>query len=226
MKFDALIIGSGPGGAVAALILARAGWSVAVVEKSRFPRQKVCGEFVSATNLPLLRQLGVADTFNELAGPEVSHVAVYAGETVLASAMPQPLSSAGPSAAAWGRALGRDQLDTLLLTRAAMAGATVYQPWSAIELRRAEDGFYCQIAARELPETQELHAPIVIAAHGSWESGPLPTQVAKMPLLPGDLFGFKARFRESPLPNGTMPLLVFPGGYGGMVHTDGGRVSL
>ena len=224
MKFDALIVGGGPGGAVAAL--ARAGWSVALVERSRFPRQKVCGEFVSATNLPLLRQLGVADTFSELAGPEVSHVGLYAGETVLISAMPQPQSLPGADAAAWGRALGRDQLDTLLLMRAAAAGATVYQPWSATELGRNEDGFYCRIAARELQETQELQAPVMIAAHGSWESGPLPTQVEKMPLRPGDLFGFKARFRESHLPRGTMPLLVFPGGYGGMVHTDGGRVSL
>src|SRR5262245_14089568 len=51
---DALIVGAGPAGSAAALLLARAGWSVALIEKAEFPRRKVCGEFISATSLPLL----------------------------------------------------------------------------------------------------------------------------------------------------------------------------
>jgi flavin-dependent dehydrogenase len=43
---------------------------------------------------------------------------------------------------------------------------------------------------------------------------------------PSDLFAFKAHFRGAALAAGVMPLLAFRGGYGGMVHTDGGRVSL
>jgi flavin-dependent dehydrogenase len=41
-----------------------------------------------------------------------------------------------------------------------------------------------------------------------------------------DLFAFKAHFKASRLPPGLMPLLAFPGGYGGLVHEDGGRTSL
>jgi flavin-dependent dehydrogenase len=67
---------------------------------------------------------------------------------------------------------------------------------------------------------------VVVSAHGSWEVGRLPTQGPRLPPQPGDLFGFKAHFRDSDLPPGLMPLLVFPGGYGGMVHCDAGRVSL
>jgi flavin-dependent dehydrogenase len=222
MKFDAIVIGGGPGGAVAALVLAKAGWSVAVVEKSRFPRQKVCGEFLSATNLELLRQLGAAEDFSQMAGPKITSISLFAGETILTSPMPRLQTGAKTC----GRALGRDYLDTILLQHAADAGATIFQPWSATELVRDESGFSCRITARETQQEKELQSSVVIAAHGSWENGNLPTQLAKSSPKPGDLFGFKARFHDSRLPGGTMPLLVFPGGYGGMVHTDGGRVSL
>ena len=58
----------------------------------------------------------------------------------------------------------------------------------------------------------------------------MPTQPRHLPrgqeARPGDLLGFKAHFLGSRLPTGLMPLLAFPGGYGGMVHCDSGRVSL
>ena len=43
---DAVIVGAGPAGSAAAFLLARAGWSVALIEKEVFPRRKVCGECV------------------------------------------------------------------------------------------------------------------------------------------------------------------------------------
>ena len=67
---------------------------------------------------------------------------------------------------------------------------------------------------------------LVIAAHGSWERGPMPTQALHQVLRAGDLLGFKAHFKNVGMATDVMPLLIFPGGYGGMVHTDGGRVSL
>ena len=75
MRFDACVIGSGPAGATAALVLARAGWSVALVEKAVFPRRKVCGEFISAATLTVLEACGVAKDFLALAGPPVRRVA-------------------------------------------------------------------------------------------------------------------------------------------------------
>ena len=65
-----------------------------------------------------------------------------------------------------------------------------------------------------------------MAAHGSWDAGTLPTQPPRLPPAPSDLLGFKAHFQGCTLPADLMPLLAFPGGYGGMVHEDGGRVSL
>ena len=223
--FDAVIIGGGPGGATSAILLAKAGWSVAVVEMASFPRGKVCGEFISATNLPLLKELGVADVFLEHAGPDVRQVGLFAADHKVVSEMPRSPNGDGIGNG-WGRALGRDQLDTLLLWRASAAGAQIWQPWSAVELVEKGDGTICRIVSRESGESAELEARIVIAAHGSWAPGPLPSQAARPAARPSNLFGFKARFLESRLPPGLMPLLAFPGGYGGMVHSDGGRVSL
>jgi flavin-dependent dehydrogenase len=70
----------------------------------------------------------------------------------------------------------------------------------------------------------ELQARILIAAHGSSEKGPLFAQ--RLPRRAGDLFGFKAHFQGGDLSADLMPLLLFAGGYGGMVTADRGRISL
>ena len=73
-------------------------------------------------------------------------------------------------------------------------------------------------------EDVTLEAPVVIAACGSWNrTGPFALDA---PPHDGDLLAFKAHFTNSKLPAGLMPLLAFPGGYGGMVHQDNGRISL
>ena len=224
-RFDAVIIGGGPAGATAAALLAKAGWSVAIIEKAAFPRGKVCGEFLSATNFPLLDQLGLCQSFFSIAGPPVRRVGFFSGDHAITAEMPRDYGNGDSNGC--GRALGRDRLDTLLLQRAACAGAAVLQPWSAVRLSKQTDGTYvCEARCRQSGKTLTLGSRIVIAAHGSWEAGSLPTQPVRPSARPSDLFGFKAHFVGSRLPSDLMPLLAFPGGYGGMVHSDEGRVSL
>jgi flavin-dependent dehydrogenase len=214
---DALIIGGGPAGSTAARLLSRAGWSVVMVEKTPFPRRKVCGEFISATSLPLLSERAVEDAFLKRAGPEVRRVGLFAGKTVLTSVMP----TAGK--ADWGRALGREHLDVMLVDAALAAGADLWQPWKAIALEKTREGYLCRIAKDG--DTEELSSRIVIMAKGSWEKSRLIDEDFRAP-AGSDLLAFKAHFIDSRLPDDLMPLIVFPGGYGGMVHTDDGRVSL
>jgi flavin-dependent dehydrogenase len=72
----------------------------------------------------------------------------------------------------------------------------------------------------------QLAAAVTIAGHGSWEIGDLPTQRKPREARSSDWLAFKAHFRDAKLPAGLMPLLCFAGGYGGIVHVGGGRVSL
>jgi flavin-dependent dehydrogenase len=220
--YDAIIVGGGPSGATSAVLLAKAGWRVAVVEKATFPRRKVCGEFISETTWPLLRQLGVAGPLLRIAGPRVRRVGVYAHKAMVTAALESTVGRAQNG----GRAVGREHLDTLLLQRAAAAGATICQPFALAQFVDNDGHYECGIVDKGARHSRVLRSQLVIAAHGSWESGPLPTQDLRRPAQPGDLFGFKARFIGSALPWDLMPLLAFPGGYGGMVQTDGGRVSL
>ena len=111
--FDAVVVGAGPGGSAAARLLAQAGWKIALVEKSTFPRRKVCGEFISATSLPVLEACGIAGEFLAAAGPPVTRVGLYAGATMLSSRQEHM----------WGQALGREHLDRLLRDAAVRAGA-------------------------------------------------------------------------------------------------------
>ncbi len=57
--FDVAVVGSGPAGAVSALVLARAGARVALVDKAAFPRHKACGDVVGPRGLGVLRDLGL-----------------------------------------------------------------------------------------------------------------------------------------------------------------------
>jgi flavin-dependent dehydrogenase len=210
MLHDAAVIGAGPAGSAAARLLAEAAWSVALVEKAEFPRRKVCGEFISATTMPVLEACGVAARFMAAAGPPVNRVGVYAGDAMLCARPEQVL----------GRALGREHLDVMLRDAAVAAGARLIQPAEVMAVRRHDGGFIC-----ELDDRREVAARFLVVACGSWNSKGVYALPSSQP-RPSDLFAFKAHFTKSRLPPGLMPLLAFPGGYGGMVQTDGGRMSL
>src|SRR5687768_7083642 len=131
MKVDVFIAGGGPAGATAALLLARAGHSVVVVERARFPRRKVCGEFIAAAGVEFLRALGLGAELDAAAGPEVRNIALWSGDQVFEARMP-----AWHASAPYPRALARETLDVLLLEHARRHGAHVIpQPDPAIEAR-------------------------------------------------------------------------------------------
>ncbi len=56
---DVLIVGAGPAGVVAAVVLARAGARVRLIDRSRFPRHKLCGDTVNPGTLAMLGRLGL-----------------------------------------------------------------------------------------------------------------------------------------------------------------------
>ena len=59
-RWDAVVVGAGPGGSIAALVLARAGARVALVDKAAFPRDKACGDLIGPRGVRVLEELGVS----------------------------------------------------------------------------------------------------------------------------------------------------------------------
>jgi flavin-dependent dehydrogenase len=237
---DALVIGGGPAGSASAIFLARAGWQVLLVEQSIYPRQKVCGECLSAGGLSVIDQLGIGEAFRSLAGPELSRLGWLDRRAVLQAEFPPCVGGAYP----YGRAIGRDRLDQLLIERARELGVEVAQPAKVRRLRGGPGEFEADLEwhtrapldpmrAGERRETRL--ARTVIDAHGSWEPSPLglagalqsaPGEPRPPPKRSSDLFAFKASFVHSALAPGLLPVISLDGGYGGAVVAEGGRTTL
>jgi 2-polyprenyl-6-methoxyphenol hydroxylase-like FAD-dependent oxidoreductase len=229
---DALVIGAGPAGASTAILLKLAGWGVILVEKIAYPRQKVCGECLSAASLALLDQLGVGAAVQGKAGPELHQVGWMSGASTLIASLP-PCTD-GPYR--YGRALGRDQLDAILVNRASELGVILMQPGKVRSVRGELGNFECDIqlstpqcaAAGGSPQSVIRRVRIVVDAHGSWETGPEDgiRLRSRMPRHGSDLFGFKASFVNAIVPPGLLPVLSFRGGYGGLVMAEDRRLTL
>jgi menaquinone-9 beta-reductase len=232
---DALIIGAGPAGSSAAIRLATAGWQVTLVEQNRYPRHKVCGECIAAGSWALLDELGVGAQLQQLAGPHLRQVGWMSGGRIFRA--PMPVCTDGPYR--YGRALGRDYLDTALLDRARLLGVTVLQPARLLGVSGAPGRFECRYEFRSHddggatnPRSEgTLRAAIVIDAHGSWERelrgsacehGP----TRRVRRSDSDLLAFKASFHDATLRSGVLPVIALNGGYGGMVVADHGRTTL
>lgn len=111
---DVLIAGAGPAGAIAAIVLARAGARVLLVDRAKFPRDKLCGDTLNPGVLAILRRLGL-DTRVEQRGLRLDGM-IVTGEG--------GIRVQGDYGDGWfGRAIVRRELDAYLVSSAIEAGA-------------------------------------------------------------------------------------------------------
>ena len=115
--YDALVVGAGPAGSVAALVLARGGARVALLDKARFPRDKACGDLVGPRGVQTLADLGIT-----IEGPRVGDMEVVgpSGRRVLLRATPG-LTYPGHAVVA-----RRNRMDAQLQELAVAAGAVPF----------------------------------------------------------------------------------------------------
>ncbi len=152
--FDVVVIGGGPAGSVSALYARRAGLSVCVLEKAQFPRETLCGEFLSHEVVDVLDNLGLRSDFLALEPNPIRHVVLSFGSRTPLRA---PLGFT-----AYG--LTRSRFDAFLLFAAQRAGATVAQPCEVSRVTGVPGAYSVACTSPRGPMT--LRALRIVAAHG------------------------------------------------------------
>lgn len=125
-RFDVVIVGAGPAGSSLACRLIPHGASVAVLDACAFPRSKPCGDSISPGATPLLKELGVWNALRSGAhGGTVLHgwrIRSHGGAWTDARFSRDPAETPPE-----GLAIDRKHLDHVLLDRARLAGAAIFE---------------------------------------------------------------------------------------------------
>ncbi|MCC6406724.1 MAG: NAD(P)/FAD-dependent oxidoreductase [Planctomycetes bacterium] len=163
--FDVVIAGAGPAGSTLAQRLAERGWRVALLEKKRFPRAKVCGEFLSPECQPFFAELGVLDTILARGARRVRGLELH-GWKHSALGRYGPIGRSQPPAL-HGLALRREVLDAVLLDRALAVGGVTLFPETEMRYLIREDGAVRGVVARDADgDPVAIRARFTIGADG------------------------------------------------------------
>lgn len=223
LKSHILIAGGGPGGAGAAIRLAQAGFPVTLVERERFPREKLCGEFISPECLEHFRSLGVLDEMLSAGGEAVSETKFFepGGRSI---AVPAKWFGHGGAALS----LSRAEMDRRLLDRARAVGVEVREE-SSVSGVEIEDGRVQVLRVRGTDgNVSELCADIFIDATGRARVlSKLAERAAGVdsPSRKPEIVCFKTHVRGANIPQGRCELYSFPDGYGGLTRIENGLAN-
>ncbi|MGA3286265.1 MAG: FAD-dependent monooxygenase [Bacteroidota bacterium] len=148
------MIGGGPAGSSAGIALARAGMKAAIIEKKTFPREVLCGEFLSGEVVSAIKEFGLYDEFLSLHPNKVTQFRFI------------PENGVGTSHALGfeAYALKRSRLDQLLLNAAKESGTVVFQPAEVISMQPNQDLY--EIRCKTPGDDLFFFAHTVIAAYG------------------------------------------------------------
>lgn len=218
-----LIAGAGPAGSSLAIRLRALGLPVVLIERYKFPRQKLCGEFISPECLAHFAELGVRDEMLAAGGDRVFETRFFehGGRSVN---VPTGWFGAGDFALS----LSRARMDEILLNAARRSGADVFEETSVTGLIIENDNVRGVRIKSANGTTREIRSSITIDATGrarvltklaDKHSGTISEQKPQF-------VGFKAHLSGVHLPSGVCEIYAFEGGYAGLSNVEGGEANL
>jgi flavin-dependent dehydrogenase len=219
--YDVIIAGGGPAGASAAIHLATRGARVLLAEQKRFPRAKLCGEFISPECALHFQRLGVADQMLA-AHPAWLSATVFYSRKGRSVSVPSAWFGAGMALG-----LSRAEMDERLLRRAADAGACVMEDAQVVDVLGDKDRVR-GVSVRHAGATREYHAPLTLDATGRSRalcrrSDPqrVGSRTQRAPLV-----AFKAHLENTAVADSTCEIYFYRGGYGGLSSIENGLSNL
>jgi menaquinone-9 beta-reductase len=228
LETDVLVVGAGPGGSAAAYYLARHGVDVTVIDKARFPREKVCGDGLTPRSVKAIHDMGV--DVDDPRFEKVIGLRVHARRTTIQLPWPD-LTSFPP----FGLVMPREGFDHILVQRAAKAGANLLEAIEAVA-PIVEDGYVRGATVRPAGERDvepgTIRARYVLAADGAASRFATPvgvTRDASRPLGIAARRYFRVEYHPGPWIESWLDLwdgdLLLPG-YGWLFPIAGGRINL
>ncbi len=229
-KSKIAIVGAGPAGASLAIRLAQKNHNVTLIERDKFPRQKLCGEFISPECFRHFRELGVSGEMFAGGGDRIAQTIFYApnGRSV---AVPTDWFDAAESGAL---SLSRAEMDSILLEKAKSAGVEVLEETSVTALLLEKDAVRGVKTKSKNGATKEICADATIDATGRsnvlgklfqkfkvqssrFRAGEIQNPKSK---IQNRLVGFKTHLQNVNLEKGRCEIYFFRGGYGGLSFVE------
>ena len=139
--YDVTIVGGGPAGAAGAAFCAAGGLRTLLLEREKFPREKVCGDCLNPSAWPVLDRLGVADAVRALPCSPLRAVE-FVGTDGISIAHPFPDGARGEIG------IRRSVLDALLLATAKTRGVDVREGAAVERIARCGDGWTIESGGR------------------------------------------------------------------------------
>ncbi|HEX7997334.1 MAG TPA: NAD(P)/FAD-dependent oxidoreductase [Pyrinomonadaceae bacterium] len=224
--YDVLIAGGGPAGTCAAIHLATGGARVLLVEQKKFPRAKLCGEFISPECLAHFKRLGVAERMTTAGGANLTETIFYSRRGAGVSMPSEWFGFEG------GAALGlsRAEMDARLLRRAHEAGVEVLEEAQAAGLL-VEGGRVRGVRVKMDERARDIRATLTIDATGRSrllarrvEAGNRSDAAARQKRA--RLVAFKAHLEGARSAAGSCEIYFYRGGYGGLSRVENGVSNL
>jgi flavin-dependent dehydrogenase len=211
--WDIAVIGGGVAGSTAAALLARHGLQVILIEKGTFPRQKVCGEFLSPEGADVLSRLGVWPQVEAHHPQRIDGFTLTAGRRQTRHRLPSP---------GWG--VSRWVLDHLLWEHALRSGVATRERCTVEQVTGdLQRGFSLTLQQAGLSSTHIQAHAVLCAAGRQWQ----PRGQQRTPCYRGRsrFVGLKAHVQGVPLDR-HVELHTIQQGYCGMVEVADGVTNL
>jgi geranylgeranyl reductase family protein len=160
---DVIVVGGGPAGSTLAWDLARHGVRVVVLERTRFPREKVCGDYVEPRGLRILKSMGCLERLEAGKPIPITDSATFVDWECHYSGK-VPFYGKEGELPPYGYVVRREQLDHVMLEAAGQAGATIHYETAVTDMEAASRGV--EIEARRGTRTVRYRSKLVAGADG------------------------------------------------------------